>query len=173
MTNAIRRHKRWTGSRWVPNMRGSLSTWNWKQRNAKPQHWGQIAPKPAPRAKANRSLSSARKRDASPAASSGGTYCQNSPCRHGWISSLDDGDCEGGEITNSCGPFVRRQSSEPRSHSRKESPRAARPTNCCCESATLMLKRKLRIVKRTPPAIGVCECCNTRFKSIEPSEPNG
>jgi hypothetical protein len=48
-----------------------------------------------------------------------------------------------------------------------------RPTNCCCESATLMLKRKLRIVKRTPPAIGVCECCNTRFKSIEPSEPNG
>jgi len=127
MTNAIRRHKRWTGSRWVPNMRGSLSTWNWKQRNAKPQHLGQIAPKPAPRAKANRSLSSARKRDASPAASSGGTYCQNSPCRHGWISSLDDGDCEGGEITNSCGPFVRRQSSEPRSHSRKESPRAAPP----------------------------------------------
>ncbi len=28
-----------------------------------------------------------------------------------------------------------------------------------------MEKRKLRIVKRTPPVIGVCERCNTQFKS--------
>jgi hypothetical protein len=28
-----------------------------------------------------------------------------------------------------------------------------------------MAKRKLRIVKRTPPAIGVCERCNAQFKS--------
>jgi hypothetical protein len=28
-----------------------------------------------------------------------------------------------------------------------------------------MLKRELRIVKRTLPAIGVCERCNAQFKS--------
>jgi hypothetical protein len=28
-----------------------------------------------------------------------------------------------------------------------------------------MPKRKLRIVKQTPPAIGVCERCNNQFKS--------
>jgi hypothetical protein len=28
-----------------------------------------------------------------------------------------------------------------------------------------MPKRKLRIVKRTPPAIGICERCNSQFKS--------
>jgi tRNA(Ile2) C34 agmatinyltransferase TiaS len=27
-----------------------------------------------------------------------------------------------------------------------------------------MQKRKLRIVKQTPPAIGVCERCNAQFK---------
>ncbi len=29
---------------------------------------------------------------------------------------------------------------------------------------------KLRIVKRTLPAIGICESCNSRFKSSKPSE---
>jgi len=33
-----------------------------------------------------------------------------------------------------------------------------------------MPKRKLRIAKRTPPAIGVCERCNARFRSKEPLE---
>jgi hypothetical protein len=28
-----------------------------------------------------------------------------------------------------------------------------------------MPKRKLRIVKQTPPVIGVCERCNSQFKS--------
>ena len=28
-----------------------------------------------------------------------------------------------------------------------------------------MAKRKLRIVKQTPPAIGICERCNDQFKS--------
>jgi hypothetical protein len=28
-----------------------------------------------------------------------------------------------------------------------------------------MTKRKLRIVKQSPPAIGVCERCNEQFKS--------
>jgi hypothetical protein len=28
-----------------------------------------------------------------------------------------------------------------------------------------MPKRSLRIVKKTAPAIGVCECCNVQFKS--------
>jgi hypothetical protein len=32
-----------------------------------------------------------------------------------------------------------------------------------------MQKRKLRIVKPAPPAIGVCERCNLQFKSTEPS----
>jgi len=31
-----------------------------------------------------------------------------------------------------------------------------------------MPKRKLRIVKRTPPAIGICERCNAQFKSSKP-----
>jgi len=29
-----------------------------------------------------------------------------------------------------------------------------------------MPKRKLRLVKRVPPIIGVCEACNAQFKSI-------
>jgi len=33
-----------------------------------------------------------------------------------------------------------------------------------------MLKRKLRIVKLTPIAIGVCEHCNTQFKSSQSVE---
>ena len=32
-----------------------------------------------------------------------------------------------------------------------------------------MQKRQLRIVKRTSPAIGVCERCNAQFKSGLPS----
>jgi hypothetical protein len=31
-----------------------------------------------------------------------------------------------------------------------------------------MQKRKLRIVKRMPPAIGICERCNAQFKSDLP-----
>jgi hypothetical protein len=31
-----------------------------------------------------------------------------------------------------------------------------------------MQKRKLRIVKQSPPAIGVCERCNAQFKSSLP-----
>ena len=34
-----------------------------------------------------------------------------------------------------------------------------------------MQKRKLRIVKRTPPALGICERCNGQFKSSL-SSPN-
>jgi hypothetical protein len=30
-----------------------------------------------------------------------------------------------------------------------------------------MQKRKLRIVKRSPPAIGVCERCNAQFKDAD------
>jgi ribosomal protein L37AE/L43A len=30
-----------------------------------------------------------------------------------------------------------------------------------------MQKRKLRIVKRSPPAIGVCERCNAQFKGSD------
>ena len=30
-----------------------------------------------------------------------------------------------------------------------------------------MPKRKLRIVKQTPPAIGVCERCNAQFKDAD------
>jgi hypothetical protein len=33
-----------------------------------------------------------------------------------------------------------------------------------------MQKRKLRFVKRTPPAIGICEPCNAQFKSDKPAE---
>ena len=33
-----------------------------------------------------------------------------------------------------------------------------------------MSNRNLRIVKRTPIAIGVCERCNSQFKSSEPVE---
>jgi len=33
-----------------------------------------------------------------------------------------------------------------------------------------MQKRKLRIVKQNPPAIGVCERCNEQFKSHLPQE---
>jgi hypothetical protein len=33
-----------------------------------------------------------------------------------------------------------------------------------------MQKRKLRLVKRTIPAIGICERCNAQFKSSKPSE---
>jgi hypothetical protein len=29
-----------------------------------------------------------------------------------------------------------------------------------------MAKRKLRLVKRVPPIIGICEACNIQFKSI-------
>jgi hypothetical protein len=36
-----------------------------------------------------------------------------------------------------------------------------------------MQKRKLRIVKRTFPALGVCECCNTQFESNKPSGDDG
>jgi hypothetical protein len=28
-----------------------------------------------------------------------------------------------------------------------------------------MQKRKLRIVKKSPPALGICERCNTQFKA--------
>jgi len=31
-----------------------------------------------------------------------------------------------------------------------------------------MQERKLRIVKATPPVIGVCERCNAQFESIAP-----
>jgi len=33
-----------------------------------------------------------------------------------------------------------------------------------------MQKRKLRIVKRTPPTLGICERCNSQFKSSQASE---
>ena len=33
-----------------------------------------------------------------------------------------------------------------------------------------MPKRNLRVVKRTPIAIGICESCNMQFKSHQPIE---
>jgi hypothetical protein len=33
-----------------------------------------------------------------------------------------------------------------------------------------MPKRKLQFVKRDPPAIGICERCNSQFKSNKPSQ---
>lgn len=36
-----------------------------------------------------------------------------------------------------------------------------------------MAKRNLRIVKRTFPALGVCEYCNAQFKSSKPSGDDG
>lgn len=35
-----------------------------------------------------------------------------------------------------------------------------------------MPKRNLRIVKRTPVAIGICEACNMQFHSKQPVEDN-
>jgi hypothetical protein len=35
-----------------------------------------------------------------------------------------------------------------------------------------MSTRSLRIVKRTPIAIGICDCCNFQFHSSEPNEDN-
>jgi len=35
-----------------------------------------------------------------------------------------------------------------------------------------MQKRKLRIVKRTPVALGICERCNAQFHSKQPVEDN-
>jgi len=33
-----------------------------------------------------------------------------------------------------------------------------------------MLRHNLRIVKRTPIALGICERCNSQFKSNQPAE---
>jgi hypothetical protein len=33
-----------------------------------------------------------------------------------------------------------------------------------------MQKRKLRFVKRTPIALGICERCNSQFRSSKPTE---
>jgi hypothetical protein len=35
-----------------------------------------------------------------------------------------------------------------------------------------MQKRKLRIVKRTPVALGICERCNSQFHSSKTAEAN-
>ena len=45
----------------------------------------------------------------------------------------------------------------------------ARRTKLYAERLT-MPKRNLRVVKRTPIAIGICESCNMQFKSHQPIE---
>src|SRR5690349_9103441 len=41
-----------------------------------------------------------------------------------------------------------------------------------CDRLRAMQKRKLRIVKRTPVALGICERCNAQFHSKQPVEDN-
>jgi hypothetical protein len=42
----------------------------------------------------------------------------------------------------------------------------------CCLWEVPMAKRNLRIVKRTPIAVAICESCNMQFHSKQPVEDN-
>src|SRR5439155_20171071 len=66
---------------------------------------------------------------------------------------------------------LEKKARHPAPKKKKKAPRIASLVSLKIQTARLpklqhMPKRKLRLVKRVPPILGVCEACNTTFKSI-------
>ena len=61
---------------------------------------------------------------------------------------------------------LEKKARHPAPKKKKKAPRIASLVSLKIQTARHMPKRKLRLVKRVPPILGVCEACNTTFKSI-------